>query len=709
MFFSAAKLGRQAVRLMIAIAVVAAVAGPSIGSADAPTSQLLVSFSPGASATEQANALAAVGATETGAIPDIGVKVVSVPEQAADGALRGLQHNQSVSYAEKDATVAPSDVVLNDFRWRDSWALPIIHAPKAWSVTTGDPKVVVAVLDSGVDFQQPDLQGAFVPGRDILNNDADPSDDNGHGTGAAGVVAARSDNGVGVTSICGGCSIMPVKIAGSDGYATWSAMASGITWAVDHGARILSISFASPAGSTTVASAISYARSHNALVFVSAGNYSSSSPYYPAAYPGAIAVAATGQSDALESYSNYGSWVQIAAPGCNYSTNWTSKYPSDPYDWFCGTSSSAPAAAAVAALALSYAPATTADQLEQALYAGAVNVRSFVKYGRVDAWNTLASLGASSASAPSAPAPRVGEEPVVLSWPGNPLSAAPQAGQILAASSGGWTGAVPLAFTWTWTRCDSGGANCQVVSSSTSSTYTVSTADSGYSLRATLTATNASGSASSASTPTLPVGGSAATVTAPAVTALPSISGTPQDGSTLTASTGTWNGSPTTYAYQWQRCDTSGGACSSIASASSSSYALTSVDVGSTLRIAVTASNTAGSSTAVSAATSIVAAAASTAPTSTSTTFTGALNGKQTTQSFAISLPTGTVRANLSFAKCSQLSLNLRTGGASLASRTGPSVVSLGATTTAASYSFVVSGAVSKGSCSFTLTVTATS
>jgi subtilisin family serine protease len=667
--------------------------------------RLLVKFQPTASATEVKRTLAAAGATEAATIRGLGVRVARVPAGSLSSALRSLRSKRAVLFAEQDARVAPSDVVLNDFRWRDSWALPKIHAPKAWGITTGNSQVIVAVLDSGVDFQQPDLQGAFVPGRDIYNNDADPSDDNGHGTGAAGVVAARSDNGVGVTSICGSCSIMPVKIAGSDGYATSSTMASGITWAVDHGARILTISFASPTSSSTVASAIQYARNHNALVFASAGNYSSSAAYYPAASPGAIAVAATSESDSLESYSNYGSWVQLAAPGCNYSTLWTAKYSSNPYNLYCGTSSAAPAAAGIAALALSRDPSVTADQLEQALYNGATPVGSFVKYGRADAFGTMKALGATEVVAPNAPAPRAAEEPVQLVWPGNALAGAPQPGQILAASTGGWTGALPMSFTWTWSRCDSIGASCATVSVGTSSTYTVSTADTGYALRVSLTASNSFGLASSTSAPSLLVAGSPGPATAPTVTSPPVITGIAQEGQILSASTGAWNGSPTAYGYQWQRCDGLGNACAVLAGATAASYTATSADVGATLRVAVTASNGAGSATAISSPTVVVAAAPSS--TTTTTTYSGSINTKRPSQSFDVSLPNGSLRADLAFTKCNQLGLELRTAAGSVKSAVGPSVVTMATQTSAGAYSFVVSGNIARGSCSFTLTVSA--
>jgi len=138
------------------------------------------------------------------------------------------------------------------------------------------------------------------------------------------------------------------------------------------------------------------------------------------------------------------------------------------------------------------------------------------------------------------------------------------------------------------------------------------------------------------------------------------------------------------------------------------------VDVGSTLRVAVTASNVSGSATAVSPPTAVVLAASTTPPppppttTTTTTTFTGSLNAKRSSQSFDISLPSGSVRADLTFAKCDQLGLDLRNGGGSIAAATGPSVVSVAATATAGSYSLVVSGSVAKGSCAFTLTATST-
>jgi hypothetical protein len=221
-----------------------------------------------------------------------------------------------------------------------------------------------------------------------------------------------------------------------------------------------------------------------------------------------------------------------------------------------------------------------------------------------------------------------------------------------------------------------------------------------------LTASNGFGSASSKSALSLAVGGSAPGA-APTVASPPVITGLSQEGQTLSASTGAWNGSPTAYGYQWKRCDNLGNACTVIAGATDASYTSTSADVGATLRAAVAASNATGSTTAVSAPTAVIAPAAPPPPSTSSTTYTGSINAKRQSQAFDVLLPRGSVRADLSFSRCSQLGLDLRNDAGSQASMVGPSVVTLTATTSAGAYSFVVTGSPGRGSCSFTLTVIA--
>src|SRR6266545_4848276 len=202
---------------------------------------------------------------------------------------------------------------------------------------------------------------------------------------------------------------------------------------------------------------------------------------------------------------------------------------------------------------------------------------------------------------PGTPSPPVNTSPPTI-------SGTPQDGQTLTASPGSWSGTQPITYADQWQRCNSSGANCAPISGATSPTYAVTSADVGSTLRVAVTATNSAGSATATSAATTVVQGAAA---APVNTSPPTISGTPQDGQTLTASPGSWSGTqPITYADQWQRCNSSGANCAPISGATSPTYAVTSADVGSTLRVAVTATNSAGSATASSNATAVVQAGA---------------------------------------------------------------------------------------------------
>jgi len=181
------------------------------------------------------------------------------------------------------------------------------------------------------------------------------------------------------------------------------------------------------------------------------------------------------------------------------------------------------------------------------------------------------------------------------------VSGLPQAGQTLTASTGTWTGD-PTSFAYQWQRCDATGANCAAIAEASQQSYVLAAADVGSTVRVDVTALNGAGTATARSAPTAVVTASAG----PTNTALPTILGTPQVGQTLTATTGTWAGNPTGFGFQWQRCNSSGNECAAIPSQTAGTYVVSAADVGSTLRVSVTATNATGSTTAVSAPTAPV-------------------------------------------------------------------------------------------------------
>ena len=199
-----------------------------------------------------------------------------------------------------------------------SWPATTSKLDAAWNVTLGSPTVTIAVVDTGVT-PLGDLARALVPGVDLVDDSGNTADTNGHGTAVASVIAARTDNGIGIAGVCGGCTIMPVRVFDASGSASTATVAAGITWAVDHGADVVNLSLSGSRDSPVLDEAITYATGHEVTVVVAAGNGGSSDAVhdgYPAASsPTALRVAGVDRNGALFSWSNHGSWVDIAAPG----------------------------------------------------------------------------------------------------------------------------------------------------------------------------------------------------------------------------------------------------------------------------------------------------------------------------------------------------------------------------------------------------------
>jgi type VII secretion-associated serine protease mycosin len=293
----------------------------------------------------------------------------------------------------------------NDPKWvtaQQSYLAPI-RVDRAWDVSKGSG-VTVAVIDTGVDLNHPDLAGRLVAGRDIANNDATPQDDVGHGTMVAGIIAADRNNHRGVAGVAPLANIMPIKVLGGDGSGDDTDIAAGIDWARTHGADVINLSLGGPSTDVVLQQAVADAIAAGIVVVAAAGNDGAETVGYPASYPGVIAVSASTHTGALAAFSSYGARVDLAAPGLDITS--TALGSSEAYDVESGTSFSSPIVAGIAALVRAHNPGFTAAQtrsrlLDTARDAGPPGVDRAFGHGMVDA------LAAVDLTHPTAPHPAV--------------------------------------------------------------------------------------------------------------------------------------------------------------------------------------------------------------------------------------------------------------------------------------------------------------
>ena len=350
--------------------------------------RLLIAPRAGLSVAEFENVLKPHNGKSKTHLKKINTHIIELPAGADEVAImRTLKKDNRLKYVELDMVVNHAASITDPY-YSYSWALPKIQAPSSWDSVNGSG-VTIAILDSGIDATHPDLAPNIVPGWNFYDNNSNTSDVTGHGTKVAGTAAMPANNSNGSAGIAWGAKIMPVRIGSPDGFTTWSIVAQGINWAADNGARVANISFDNLSGSSTVQSAAQYMRSKGGVVVVAAGN--SGGLVDIAANDSMLSVAATDSNDLRASFSSYGAYIDISAPGVDifapsmgggYSMNW-------------GTSFASPIVAATAALMISannnISPADIDQILKStALDLGAAGYDIYYGAGRVDAAKAVA-------------------------------------------------------------------------------------------------------------------------------------------------------------------------------------------------------------------------------------------------------------------------------------------------------------------------------
>ena len=381
-----------------------------------PVETYLLQFAPNTSEMERAQVLAEMNAVLVEWMAPIHVAKVQVqPVSDADGRVFAAAANPAVQFVERDDAIVSGAYLPNDPDFADeskTYAQEVIHLPAAWDINTGSDDVIIAILDTGMSLSHTELATRFVPGYDLINGDDDPSDDHGHGTHVAGIIAAQMDNNVGIAGVCPNCRIMPVKVLDKQNLGSWSTVAEGIIYAVDHGAQIINVSLGGVKPSPTVAEAVAYAASNDVLIVAAAGNAQSTDPFYPAAYDHVLAVSATDKLDELWPLSNSGDYIDVAAPGhMIYSTMPLELSYEVGYAYMTGTSMAAPHVAGLAGLLLSQDPNRSAADLEEIITTTADDLGdagwdATFGYGRINAYAALAYDG-SGLEQPTEQAPSV--------------------------------------------------------------------------------------------------------------------------------------------------------------------------------------------------------------------------------------------------------------------------------------------------------------
>ncbi|MFB6467161.1 S8 family peptidase [Cytobacillus sp. Hz8] len=287
--------------------------------------------------------------------------------------LHYFQALEGVSFAEPHYLYLQNKLGLpNDLLYQEryQWNLPIIETESGWNVSRGNKSIKIAIVDTGVDLNHPDLKKRLLKGYNVIKKNHNPADDNGHGTHVAGIIASETNNQKGTAGVTWYNKIMPVKVMNKKGYGTSFDIAKGIVWATDHGANVINLSLGNYQPSAVLQEAVQYAYDKNVVLVSAAGNDHTSQPSYPSAFPEVLSVSAVTDDGNLADFSNFGDYIDVTAPGVSIpSTYFKNRYAS-----LSGTSMASPHVAGLAGLILSVNPKLRNQQVMNIIETSAVDI-----------------------------------------------------------------------------------------------------------------------------------------------------------------------------------------------------------------------------------------------------------------------------------------------------------------------------------------------
>jgi thermitase len=314
-------------------------------------------------------------------------KLVKVPAGKAAEMVEKFNADADVELAELDY-IHTINATPNDPSYGSQYHLTKIQANLAWDIHTGGTGATIAIVDTGVDIQHPDLSGKIVAGYDYVNNDNNADDDQGHGTHCAGIATASTNNGINGAGVSWGARIMPVKVLSSTGSGTTANIIKGVDFARLNGAHVISMSLGGGSYTQAFQDAINNAWNAGIVVVAAAGNNGNTVVQYPANYANVISVASTTSTDAKSSFSTYGTWVDVAAPGSSiYSTA-----NGGGMTTMSGTSMATPVVAGLAGLLRTKNTAASAAAIRDRIFNTSdaiTGTGSYWIYGRVNAYRAV--------------------------------------------------------------------------------------------------------------------------------------------------------------------------------------------------------------------------------------------------------------------------------------------------------------------------------